>query len=457
VQESEEDLNELLPPKAGRKKDSPSVGDFLKYWPQEKRGEKYDLQLLQNCINYGLSILEIILGPEDEEDAIIFETINARGTELEKFDLVKNSFFLRLGDGAESYFDTHWDSFENRLETLIRPNGARGKVKDAFIYDYLVFLGIDKITNNKLYTKWHQYVRDQLGALGEGKDGEYFQEMVAQPMLTTSLLYPAAWGVATSVALENASKKLPSQVQRTIQEILMLTSGPTIPLHMLGLDAWLREKISSDDLLIWFKKIQGSVLRMVLADEPLNNLRASILTSASQLAKNPTLSTLSKILAEGTKNSDDHLRNLIKTSPFAKDENNKAVGLILQGIERQIRKDVAHPMVLGAGGSDWQIEHIYPQSPNGPGEDWTSDIHDWGFKRENYDPLKFTLGNITALTGTGNKKAAQKSFLQKKELFESSKLGVSESILDLKRWTPKEIQNRSTVLLTYFLQEWPEK
>lgn len=139
VQESEEDLSELIPPKPGKKKDSPQIGDFLKYWQIDDRGKGYNLQLLQNCINYGLSILEIILGPEDEDDAIIFETINARGTELEKFDLVKNSFFLRLGGKAEEFFDKEWDIFETRLKNLERPKGARGKVKDAFIYDYLQF------------------------------------------------------------------------------------------------------------------------------------------------------------------------------------------------------------------------------------------------------------------------------------------------------------------------------
>jgi len=456
-QESEEELSELLPPKSGRKKDAPQIGDFLKYWPQEAKGAPYNLQLLQNCINYGLSILEIILGPEDEDDAIIFETINARGTELEKFDLIRNSFFLRLGEKAEEFFDKEWSVFQKRLDTLERPKGSRGGTKDTFIYDYLIFLGIEKVSGSKLYSKWQQFVREGVGVLGDDKDGSYFAEVIAKPMFLTSLIYPASWGVSTSVSLEQTSKKLPTAAHKLITEILQLTSGPTVPLHMVGIDNWLREKMTSDDLVKWFKKIQGAILRMVIAGEGLNTLRPLILASSPQLSKSPTLGTLSKILGEGTKNSDAHLKGLIKISGFATDENAKAVAMILRGIERQIRRDTAHPMESGVGASDWQIEHIYPQSAGGPGNEWMADITKWHFQRENYDSLKHTLGNVTALTGEGNKKAAQKSFKSKQEFFERTHLGINEDLMELKTWTPKNIQDRSSVLLTYFLQEWPEK
>ena len=56
-----------------------------------------------------------------------------------------------------------------------------------------------------------------------------------------------------------------------------------------------------------------------------------------------------------------------------------------------------------------------------------------------------------------NKKAAQKSFKSKQEFFERTHLGINEDLMELKTWTPKNIQDRSSVLLTYFLQEWPEK
>ena len=65
---TEDEIIEVKPPRASKKKDAPQAGDFLKYWPSLSESKKFNLELLQNCINYGLSILEIIL-EEDDEDA----------------------------------------------------------------------------------------------------------------------------------------------------------------------------------------------------------------------------------------------------------------------------------------------------------------------------------------------------------------------------------------------------
>jgi len=452
----DEAVKESLPPNS-RKKDSPHSGEFVKAWTPEVRGIPYDLELLQNCINYGLSLLELILGPDDEDDAIIFETINARGTELTKFDLIRNSFFLRLGESAGTFFETEWVTFESRLRKIQRPKRARGDIFDAFVYDYFVYSGTEKVAVKNLYSTWALKVREEIGALGDDKDGAYFRMHVAEPMLKASLLYPAAWGSSTRVQLEPASKNLPAEAAAAMKEILELSKGPTVPLHMLALKLFLEEKIDSRELVKWLRRIQGWILRMVIADESLNNLRSAVMNATPRLSRNPTFENLGKVLGLGIKNSDSYLKNVVASSPFANDQNAPAVIQILRGIERQMRKDVAHPLNSGVGESDWQVEHIYPQSPNGPGREWESDLKNWGFKQGNYEPLKFTLGNIAALTGLGNKTAGQKAFKEKKELFKKSHLGVNEELLEISEWSPKVIQERSKTLLSYFLSEWPEK
>ena len=80
----------------------------------------------------------------------------------------------------------------------------------------------------------------------------------------------------------------------------------------------------------------------------------------------------------------------------------------------------------------------------------------WKLKRENYDQLKHTLGNVTFLTGNDNKSASRKSFADKQKIFKDTHLGISEDLELIKEWKPKNIQERSTLLLSYFIQEWPE-
>jgi uncharacterized protein with ParB-like and HNH nuclease domain len=454
--ELEDDFTEIKPPKPSRKKDAPQPGDFLKYWPVKPDARKYNLELLQNCINYGLSILEIILEEDDEDDAIIFETINAMNTPLEKFDLIRNSFFLRLGEKAEAFFEQEWLGFQNKLEQFRSPRNSKVS-KDQFVYDYLIFRGLEKVSATRLYSKWKIFVSREMGRTGGDKGGEYFLEAIARPMLQASLIYPASWGATSSVGFEEFRKPIPVEVSKLITEIISVTSGPTIPLHMTGLNAWLKGELSNDELLVWFKKIQGMILRLVLSGEGPTNVRASVLATAPKFSKDISINNLTILMRESFRQPNDAtLKNLIATSQVANDGNAAAMGIILRGIERQIRKTSAHPLKAGSGAADWQIEHIYPQADSGPGSAWIQDLTEWKLKVENYEQLKFTLGNITFLTGTDNKIAAQKPFNQKQKIFKETHLGVNDDLLLLRGWKPKNIQDRSTFLLSHFLEEWPE-
>jgi Protein of unknown function DUF262/Protein of unknown function (DUF1524) len=448
--ESEVDVKSFLPPKASRKKDAPDPGDFHSYWPKKSISKDYNLELLKNCIGYGLTILDIKLEPTDEDDAIIFETINAKSTPLEKFDLIRNSFFLRLGSSKTIFFDEEWPEFQKRLDKLsVKP--------DQFVYDYLQFLGIPKVSKPRLYTLWKDHVTGVIGRLGGDETGSYFAEYVARPMIKTSLIYPLSRGESASINTEDFQVKLPSEVANLIQEVIAVSKDPVVPLHMLAIDAWLSKKMSDADLKTWIKKVQGLVLRQVLSGEDLQNLRASVLQAAPELSKSVNLETLDRVLVGKLRQpSDSQLRNAIGHVSCAKDENSAAILSILRGAERQLRKESAHSIPQGTLASLWQVEHIYPQSSKSPGEVWLSDMKKWKIEREHYDQLKHTLGNVTALTSKANQQAGQKSFSDKKQKFKESHLGINDDLLDKEHWTPKDILARSSVLLSLFIDEWPD-
>jgi hypothetical protein len=447
---SEVDVKSFLPPKASKKKGAPDAGDFLSYWPIKSLSTDFDLELLKNCISYGLTILEIKLEANDEDDAIIFETINAKSTPLEKFDLIRNSFFLRLGDSKTSFFDEEWPSFQKRLDKLsVKP--------DQFVYDYLQFLGIPKVSKPKLYTLWKDYVTTIIGRVGGDDDGAYFAEYVARPMIKTSLIYPLARGDSVSIITDEFKTKLPSEAAELVREITSITKDPMVPLIMLGINAWTNKQLSDKELALWLKKIQGLVLRQVLSGEDLQNLRASVLQAVPVLSKDVTLKQLDLALKTKLRQqSDSVLRNVIAHVSCAKDDNSAAMISILRGIERQIRKESAHTIPQGSAPAAWQVEHIYPQSQKGPGIGWKTEITKWKLSTDNYDPLKWTLGNITALTSKANQEAGQKSFSDKKIKFKDSHLGINEELVVKDRWTPKDILERSTTLLSTFIDEWPD-
>lgn len=448
--ESEVDFKSFLPPKASRKKDAPDPNDFLNYWPTKNLSEHYDLELLKNCISYGLTMLEIKLEPDDEDDAIIFETINAKSTPLEKFDLIRNSFFLRLGQSKTKFFDEEWPEFQRRLDKfLVKP--------DQFVYDYLQFLGIPKVSKPRLYTLWKDYVSGIIGRLGGDEDGKYFAEYVARPMIKTSLIYPLARGESASINTEEFSQKLPADSAALIKEIISVSKDPVVPLNMLGIDAWINKKFTDKELFLWLKKIQGLILRQVLSGEDLQNLRASVLQAVPDLVKDVSLASLDVALSKKLRQaSDSKLKNVVAHSTCATDDNSAAILSILRGIERQIRKESAHSLPQGKEPATWQVEHIYPQSIKSPGDAWLSDLKTWSLTKDNYDQLKFTLGNVTALTALANQQIGQKSFKDKKVKFQASHLGLNEDIQNKLKWTPKDIIERSTSLLSEFIAEWPD-
>jgi len=448
--DSEVDFKSFLPPKVSRKKGSPDANEFLEYWPPTNLSKPYDLELLKNCISYGLTMLEIKLEPGDEEDAIIFETINAKSTPLEKFDLIRNSFFLRLGSSKNKFFDEEWPEFQRRLDKLsVKP--------DQFIYDYLQFLGIPKVSKPRLYTLWKDYVSAVIGRLGGDEDGEYFAENIARPMIKTSLIYPIARGDSYSINTEDFTQKLPSDSAALIKEIVSVSKDPVVPLNMLGIDAWINKKFSDKELAMWLKKIQGLILRQVLSGDDLQNLRASVLQAVPELSKDVSLKGLDLALSKKLRQPNDaKLKNVIAHTTCATDENSAAMLSILRGVERQLRKESAHSIPQGKEPATWQVEHIYPQSQKSPGDAWLTDLKNWKYTKDNYDQLKFTLGNVTALTALANQQIGQKSFKDKKAKFQLSHLGINEDLCNKLKWTPKDITERSTYLLSEFIQEWPD-
>jgi len=83
------------------------------------------------------------------------------------------------------------------------------------------------------------------------------------------------------------------------------------------------------------------------------------------------------------------------------------------------------------------IEHILPQSSKSQ----QAHIH--------------RLGNLTLLPPKANTKAGKNTFQQKSEVYqENRQLKLMDEILDKKRWTKKEIEERENRLLDWAINEW---
>ena len=106
------------------------------------------LDSLWLVVKGGLQLVVINLGPEDETQ-VIFETLNARGTDLLPADLIKNYLFRKAliqGADVESLYEQHWARFET---DFWRAEVQQGRIRrpriDLFINHYLSLMTRDEV------------------------------------------------------------------------------------------------------------------------------------------------------------------------------------------------------------------------------------------------------------------------------------------------------------------------
>jgi hypothetical protein len=74
------------------------------------------------------------------------------------------------------------------------------------------------------------------------------------------------------------------------------------------------------------------------------------------------------------------------------------------------------------------IEHIYPQNPSR--------------QDRSLNPLKHTLGNLTALDETEGVKAGNKPFSKKKPTYAASRFKITQPLAEVEDWNPTEVAER---------------
>lgn len=119
------------------------------------------LETLWQVVNRGLQLVVINLDKEDEAQ-VIFETLNARGTELLPADLIKNYLFrkaLNQKADVEALNDQHWARFEGGFwrEEVKQGRITRHRI-DLFINHYLALMTRDEVKTSHLFNAFKAFV-----------------------------------------------------------------------------------------------------------------------------------------------------------------------------------------------------------------------------------------------------------------------------------------------------------
>src|SRR5450631_96804 len=164
-----------FPPRPRRAKSAPPRGDYGP-WGKAAQGQRsaIDLPVLHGVITGSLTLLELMLEKTDEEAGVIFETMNAKGTPLRQFDLLRNSIFVRMPKAKDIFYEDIWQHIETLLATVTY-TALRDKAPEQFLYEYMIATGEASVSRDSLHRRWLSSVIEDVGYTVNARSEKLFR------------------------------------------------------------------------------------------------------------------------------------------------------------------------------------------------------------------------------------------------------------------------------------------
>lgn len=339
------------------------------------------------------------------EAFIIFETLNARGKELETSDLLKNHLFktsdrliddvksewLKMQENADGidltrYFRTFWNSkfeftrekelYKNLKGVVTTPteclNFTQELVKSISVYKVLVDPINEMHFKDKLIEKHIENLK----------------------LLNASTYHPIVIAMANNSYDESEIKKVVEAIESFIVRNCVIAGKVANRYEILF--AKLAKKIS--DSRMTFNEIAQELKNDMLSDDEFEN---------------------------------HFMVCSIKSAPVAK--------FILRKInDFQQNEIVVHPSNMKI-----HLEHIMPKK-----------LGNWKVHEDIHQKYLHRIGNLTLLADEYNKSIKNKEFVEKKKVYEKSKIEMTKKLVSYNEWTSTRIDERQKELYKIAKQVW---
>jgi len=445
------------PPTPIRKKGAPQPGSFDP-WPTPSKGlNAFKTADLHGVLTSGLRLLEIKLEDSDEESSVIFETMNSKSTPLRQFDLLRNSIFVRMPKRREHFYRQVWQPIEDVLGA-VSYRALRSEPEEQFLYEYVISSGRHtSISKEALHRAILDEVISKLGYAVTDKSQIEFENDFAVPISTAAAIYPIAVGQRDDARIAGRPFKCPAFLVEAIQEIMVMSGGPPVPVVLRALGDLHAKRTTVDEVAEMLAYLQSFLVRSMLAGQPFSPLRSTFMQVMLNIGPKDRLTParLRRALTASGWLSDPEVE-LAVLSADTSGYPPASYFTILRGIEDELNGGHgANKLAFGSGNKLYSIEHIYPQTDN-IGSAWEADLASWNTTRSAIDSRRYLLGNLTAVTGFDNKKNGRKPFGPKSGIISAAApLRLHDSITSQKKWTPKVIDNRTALLARTALEHWP--
>lgn len=369
--------------------------------------EKYD-ELLKYYKGFKDHFTIMFVETDDINEAfIIFETLNARGKDLETSDLLKNHLFKSAGSQIEDvknkwlHMQSHSEGVD--LTKFIRTfwNSKYTFTREKDLYKNLKNI----VTNPEQCVKFTNELSSNLNiykVLTNPYSEKYFDDYEIEAHIDNLRILGARTYYPVIIAMINEE-----YLESELKEII-------IAIESLILRNCVIAGIGANTYEILFAKLAKKITdEHITTKEILNNLKPTLLSDIE----------FKKYFADAE----------IKKPPVAK--------LILRCIENYQQKEI----IINPDGKKVHLEHIMPQT-----------LGNWNITDEVHQKYLNRLGNLTLLMDEFNKSIKNKVIKEKVEVYSTSKIEMTRALAKNSEWTEKSILERQLKLFEVAKKVWPE-
>lgn len=422
------------------------------------------LETLWQVVKRDLKLVVIDLD-KDDESQVIFETLNARGTQLLPADLIKNYLFRRsqaAGENTELLYQNYWQPFDSGYW---RQEIAQGRIKrpriDLFMQHYLTLMMREEVKSAHLFEAFKQYVQDLDEATQSEASALAVHPENIEGHLRTLTFYAKAFKrfsePESGSRLAIFMRRLDAVDTATVFPLLLLACNKLLPDH----------KDQFDQFLV---VLESFLFRRMVCGLTTKNYNRLFIDTIRYLDKVGEVSAteLDKFLKDGKGEStrfpdDDEFKHALINRPLYRHLAQYKLRAILEALDMHCADRKSEAVMLP---DDLTIEHVLPQQ-------WADY---WPIPRDVFsDPEKkieftqarnsilHTLGNLTLITDSLNPSLSNADWDTKRpELCKYSKLNLNryfhqpsgnqdDAIAD---WNESTIHNRGEKLADIALQVW---
>ena len=389
------------------------ITDVYQFFERKLRQSNLNIQILQKIIPGNLSVVSIVLDPDDNPH-LVFESLNAKGRPLTESDLIRNYFFMKIHiNEQERIYTQYWTPMQDALRENLT----------EFIRHYLM-KGGSIVKTRDVYFSLKDIVSqgDALECLKNlARFANYYQRLLLPEYETNT------------------------NIQRALNRLNRIEVTTAYPFLLNCYDNYYQCKISADEFVNILKVLENFMIRRFVCNVPTNQLNKIF----------PPL--YSQIQGKSPENIIDGLKSILQTKGYPKDIEfrSRLIDAKLYGggdraiktklIFKSIEESYSHKEQVSF--DDLSIEHVMPQTlteywQNYLGEDWEI----------THELLLHTLGNLT-LTAY-NPELSNDDFENKRRRLTESHLEINKYFKDKCSWKKEDIEKRSVHLAEIVLNIW---